>query len=378
MARPHPPAERPTEARIALDAVRANLAEVRRHADGRSVIAVVKADAYGHGALPVVRALLAAGCERLAVLSVEEGCALREAGVAAPVLVLGGVHESPELAVEHGLTPVVHHTGHLERIAAAARRRGVPVRVHVEVDTGMHRMGAPLGEAEALLVAVAEEPLLELEGVYTHLARADEADLEPSLEQLASFRDLLAAARARGLSPPLVHCANSAGVLAGAALRDALPEANAVRPGLMLYGVSPAPHLAASLHPVMTLRTRVAHVRTLRPGDAVGYAALYRAERATRVATLPLGYADGVPISASNRGSVAIGGRRHPMVGRVSMDFVCVDVGDASVKIGDEAVVFGAADGGVLPVEEAARAADTIAYELLVRVGSRVPRVFLD
>jgi len=370
--------ERPTLAAIDLDAVRANFAEARRRAEGRMVIAVVKADAYGHGVMPVARTLCEAGCERLAVLSVEEGCELREAGFELPILVLGGVHGDCELALERGLTPVLHHAGHLELVAKLARRRGErdgPLAVQVEVDTGMRRMGVPPEEAEALLVGVAEEPALWLEGVYTHLARADEPELAPTLEQLAAFRRVLAAARARGIAPPLVHCANSPGILVGRPLFEALPEANAVRPGLMLYGVLPAPHLEAELRPAMTLRTRVAHVRRLREGEAVGYAAFFRAQRPTRVATLPLGYADGVPVAASNRGSVMIGGRRHPIVGRVSMDFVTVDVGDAPVEIGDEAVLFGAGAAGRLPVEEAAEAARTISYELLVRVGTRVPRV---
>jgi alanine racemase len=344
--------ERPTLAAIHLDAVRANFAEARRCAEGRSIIAVVKADAYGHGAAPVARTLAEAGCERLAVLSVEEGCELREAGLEPPILVLGGVHGDCELALERGLTPVLHHAGHLERVAKLARRRGERVSVHVEVDTGMRRMGVPPGEAEALLARVAAEPALWLEGVYTHLARADEPELAPSFEQLAAFRRVLLAARARGIAPPLVHCANSPGLLVGRRLFEALPEANAVRPGLMLYGVLPAPHLEARLRPAMTLRTGVAHVRRLRAGEAVGYAALFRAQQPTRVATLPLGYADGVPVAASNRGSVMIDGR-----------------------IGDEAILFGEGAAGRLPVEEAAEAAHTISYELLVRVGTRVPRV---
>jgi alanine racemase len=367
--------ERPTVAAIDLGAVRANFAEARRRAEGRSVIAVVKADGYGHGATAVARTLLEAGCERLAVMSVEEGCELRETGLELPILVLGGVHRDYELALERGLTPVLHHAGHLEPVAKLARRRGERVSVQVEVDTGMRRMGVPPDEAEALLAGVAEEPALWLEGVYTHLARADEAELAPSLEQLAVFRRVLAAARARGIAPSLVHCANSPGILVGEPLFEALPEANAVRPGLMLYGVLPAPHLEARLRPAMTLRTRVAHLRRVRAGEAVGYAALFRAQQPTRVATLPLGYADGVPVAASNRGSVMIGGRRHPIVGRVSMDFVTVDVGDAPVAIGDEAILFGAGAAGRLPVEEAAEAARTISYELLVRVGTRVPRV---
>jgi len=242
----------------------------------------------------------------------------------------------------------------------------------------MRRMGAAMEEAVELLESVAREPALRLEGVYTHLARADEPDLGPTLEQAARLRALLAEARARGVRPGLVHCANSAGLLVGAALAAALPEAGAVRPGLALYGVRPAPHLAAALRPAMTLRTRVAHLRVARPGDAVGYHALYRAPRCTRIATLPLGYADGVPVAASNRGAVLIRGRRCPFAGRVSMDFVGVDVGEAPVELGDEAILFGAAEQGSLPVEEAAEAAGTIAYEMLVRVGARVRRVHAE
>jgi len=366
----------PTLARVELAAVRANFAEARRRAGGRAVIAVVKADAYGHGAAPVARALVEAGCRQLAVASLEEACALREAGVAQPLLVLGGVGADPELALEYGLTPVLHHRGQLEELARAARARGARARVHVEVDSGMHRMGVPPEQGAELLAATAAEPALELEGAFTHLARGDEPELAPTLEQLRVFREVLAAARAHGAVPAQVHCAHSAGLLAGKPLFEALPEANAVRPGLMLYGVRPAPHLEASLRPVMTLRTRVVQLRSVQPGRAVGYAALWQAPRATRVATLAIGYADGVPLATSNRGQVLIGGRRHPIVGRVSMDYVTVDVGDARVGLGDEAVLFGRGAGGELPVEEAAEAAGTLAYELLVRVGGRVPRVY--
>jgi alanine racemase len=174
-----------------------------------------------------------------------------------------------------------------------------------------------------------------------------------------------------------VHFANSAALLAGAALADALPDATHVRPGLMLFGVQPASHLAASLRPVLTLCTRVVQLHKVRSGEGVGYNARFRAARDTRVATLALGYADGVPVATSGRGAVLIRGQRFPIAGRVSMDYVSVDVGDAPVAPGDEALLFGASEQGALPVEEAAAAAGTIAYELLVRVASRVPRVFV-
>jgi len=370
-------ADRPTEATIHLGAIRANYAEACRRAGGKSVIAVVKADAYGHGAGPVARTLVDAGCPRLAVATVDEGLELRSAGVAVPILVLGGAGEGAPAAVRARLTPVVHHRGHVERLRKLASPES-PVAVQVEVDTGMRRMGAPPEEAVDLLAAVAAQPSLALEGAFTHFARADEPDGAATLEQAAAFEAVLARARARGAAPRLVHCANSAALLLGAALDRAVPGANAVRPGVLLYGAQPAAHCVAPLRPAMTLRTRVVALRPARRGDAVGYSALYRAPRATRIATLPIGYADGVPIAASNRGAALIRGRRHPFAGRVSMDFVTVDVGDAPVEIGDEAILFGAAEQGALPVEEAAAAAGTIAYELFVRVGARVRRAYAE
>ena len=368
--------DRPTRATIHLGAIRANFGLARRLAGAREVIAVVKADAYGHGAVPVARELAAAGCRRLAVASLEEGALLREAEVRLPILLLGGVEAGADEALARGLTPVVHHAGQLAAAARAARARGVRWEVHVEIDTGMRRMGAAPEQAAALLESVAREPALALAGVFTHFARADEPDLSPSLEQLSVLRGVLARARARGIEPGLVHAAQSAALLAGGALDAALPGAGAVRPGLMLYGVRPAAHLGDGLLPAMTLATRVVAVRTLRPGDAVGYAALGRAGRETRVATLAVGYADGLPISASNRARVWLRGRLLPLVGRVSMDFVGVDAGDVPVEIGDEAIVFGVAPGGVLPIEDVARAAQTLPYELLVRIGARVPRSY--
>lgn len=368
--------QRPTVATISLAAVRANYAEVRRLAGAREPIAVVKADAYGHGATAVAKALADEGCPRFAVVTLGEAAALREAGLEAPILLLGGVHGAGEAddALGLGVTPVVHHRGHVERLGRAASGRGEAVPVHVEVDTGMSRMGVPAAEAVALLESIERSPTLVLEGVYTHFARADEADLGPTREQLARFQAVLEAARERGISPGIVHTANSAGLVAEPAIGATLPETHAVRPGLMLYGAQPTPHTPVPLQPAMTLRTQVVAVRDVPQGTAVGYSALYRAPRPTRIATLAIGYADGVPVSTSGRGCVLIRGQRRPIAGRVSMDFVSVDLGGEPAEIGDEAVLFGEAQGARLPVEEAAASAGTISYELLVRVGSRVPR----
>jgi alanine racemase len=354
-----------------------------RLAAGRRVIAVVKADAYGHGALPVALALVSAGCDALATWSLGEGVALRDSGIRAPLLVLGGVRDAGEAdeAVARGLTAVVHDDAGRAALASAARRLGTtPAAVHVEIDTGMSRMGVPLGEAEALVAAVAEDPALALAGVMTHFARADERDLAPTREQLRAFAGAIAGLKRRAVEPGCVHVANSAGLVALADLSEEGPPQDAVRPGLMLYGAQPCADRPCALRPVMSLRAPVVALRRVRRGEAVGYAALYRARADTRIATVAIGYADGIPISASERGSVWLAGARRPIAGRVSMDSIGVDVGDAAVRIGDLATVFGSESGGgatVLPVEEAAQCAGTISYELLVRVGARVRREFL-
>jgi alanine racemase len=379
-------AERPCEATIELDALRQNLALAQRLAGRREVIAVVKADAYGHGVVNVAKALLSAGCPRLAVLTVPEGEVLRAAQIDAPVLVLAGARNDDEarVAAGLGLTPVVHDRAGLARLEAAATSEK-PIAAHVEVDTGMNRMGVPPAQAVQLLAAVARSAAVELEGVFTHFSHADEPDLDPSLEQLARFRAVLAEAREMGIEPPLVHAENSAALLRGKRIAEALPEATAVRPGLMLYGVRPAPHIEGELRPVMTLRASVVALHDVSPGEGVGYGATWRAPASgARIATLSIGYEDGVPWSAGNRGQVWLAGRRRPIVGRVSMDSITIDVGleadDHPVEPGDEAILFGSLEGGPtapssLPVEEAAEAAGTLHYELLVRVGNRVPRV---
>jgi alanine racemase len=380
--------ERSNRAIVDLAALRSNFALATELAEGREVIAVVMADGYGHGAVAVARALVDAGCRRLAVLNTDEGALLRESGLSGSVLVMGGVYGAREAgrAADYGLTPVLHDRAALERVAAAARRAQRVLPVQVEIDTGMRRMGVSDSDALDFLADVAAEPALSLEGVYTHLASADDPSLESSLEQLARFRSVLDALRGRGIDPGLVHAVNSAGLLAGKRLADALPEAAAVRPGLMLYGARPADHFAAAgrLRPVMSVRARVLALRSVRAGDPVGYGGSWRAERDTRIATLALGYEDGVLRSLASRGAVWLAGGRRPIVGRVSMDYIGVDVGDAPVALGDEAVFFGSAshpeplasasDDAGIPVEEQARAAGTLAYELLVGVGGRVAR----
>jgi alanine racemase len=375
--------ERPTTARIDLAALAHNYGEAVRLAEGRQVIAVVKADAYGHGAVPVARRLVAAGCTRLAVATVSEAAELRAAAVRVPLVLLGGIHDAAEAddAAALDLVPVVQHAGHVPLLARAAREHGRRLALELEVDTGMARMGVAPEDVAALAATIAREDSLAFEGLYTHLACADEADLASTRRQLALFGEVLAGLRARSLAPARVHVANSAALLASAELASAIPaDVNAVRPGLMLYGVQPAAERAgvAELRPVMSLRTRVANVRHVRRGDPVGYGATFRAKQRGRIATVPVGYADGVPWSLGNRGYVLLRGRKLRIAGRVSMDLLTLDVGEAPVEIGDPVLVFGEAEGERLRVEEVAEAAGTIPYELLVRVGRRVPRVLED
>ncbi len=382
------------EAIIDLAALRENLATARRLAGthegtgrDREVVAVIKADAYGHGAVAAGRALADAHVKRLAVVTVEEAVELRDAGIAAPqILVLGGLQtaDAAREAAARGLTPVIHDAGGCELAEQAARVLGAPLAVHVEIDTGMTRMGVPRAEAESLLARIGETRSVDLDGVFTHLSRADEPDLSPSLEQLQSFRELLAKAAAGGVEPGCIHAFNSAALLPGKALADGLPEASAVRPGLMLYGVNPAPHFDAPLRAVMRLEARILRIEEVPQGRPVGYGATYRSNRTTRIATLGLGYADGVARAMTGPAEVWFAGRRRPFAGRVSMDYVGVDLGpdaaDDPVHVGDRVVLFGNAgrDAGGIAVEEVAAWSNTIAYEPLVRVGERVPRRIVD
>lgn len=392
--------ERPAWAWIDLSALRHNARRAIACAAGRSVIAVVKADAYGHGAEPIARVLLQEGVGRLAVVSVAEGAKLRRAGIMAPILLLGGLDDGPtaERAVKWGLTPVLHDLRGLE-LARRYARADSPLSVEVEIDTGMRRMGVAREAAPAFLEKLRATPQLVLSGLFSHLACADAIDPEPSRAQWALLAEVVEAHVARGAVRPGVHMANSAGLLRlpeleGKGAGD--PESRfaadprsplvtqAVRPGLMLFGVSPFIGLEAvigrgaealDLEPVMTLAARVVATRRVARGESVGYGATWRAARATTIATLPLGYADGIPRAAAGGGRVFLAGAMRPIVGRASMDYIGVEVADAPVEVGDVATVFGRTpEGQRIPVEDFASAAGTLGYEILVGIGARVPR----
>ena len=389
MTKPSNPVEsaeqRPVWAWIDEQALRHNARRAIACADGRSVIGVVKADGYGHGAATVARALLAEGVGRLAVVSVAEGAALRRAGIVAPILLLGGLDDEAAAAraVKWGLTPVLQDERGLS-LANRFGRPGATLSVEIEVDTGMSRMGVVARSAVALVEQARRSPGLQVTGLFTHLACADAPDPEPSRQQMARFAEVLRELVERGEAVPETHVVNSGGLLRRAEIEteELGVVTTAVRPGLMLYGASPfegpggQSAAALDLAPVMTLAARVISLRRIAAGDAVGYGGEWRAKAPTTIATLPLGYADGIPRSVLGRGRVHLAGTMRPIVGRVSMDSVCVDVGDAPVEIGDIATIFGRTPSGErIPVEGLAAAAGTVAYEILVGVGARVPRL---
>ncbi len=352
-----------------------NLARLRRLMGSRpGVFGVVKADAYGHGAVAVARSLEPL-CHMLAVSLVEEGLELRAAGIRAPILVLGAYynHHHDEVLAER-LTPVVYDPGDLERFGAAAARRGRRIDVHVKIDTGMSRLGIAPTAAEPTLARVSNLPSLRLAGLCTHFASADLAETASTDVALAEFSVLLERARQLGFRGLTNHAANSA-----AAVRFPAARLDAVRPGLALYGAMPSEIVAvAGLERALSLRTQIMSVRDLAPGTAVSYGGTWRASRPSRIATLPIGYADGYPRHV--RGAqVLLGGQRVPIVGAVCMDMMMIDVTDLPPEALDGPIILIGRDGAEeITIDDLAHWAGTISYEILCGISKRVPRVLRD
>jgi alanine racemase len=378
-------------AEVDLAALRRNLARVRATVGaGVAVYGVVKADAYGHGAVEVGRAI-APSCEALAVSLVEEGLELRSAGLTCPIIVLGAYYGGRHSEVlEAGLTPVVYDLADLERFALAPTRRagrsltagdGGGDRVsdgrtelHVKIETGMNRLGVQASELPRLLAATARFPRLRVQGLCTHFSSADVADEGATRDQLRRFAQALATAAAAGITPAVVHAANSAATLR-------FPEARfgAVRPGLALYGALPSDVIGeVGLEPVLSLYTKVMALHELSPGEGVSYGLKWRAQRPSRVATLPIGYADGYPRHV--RGAeVIVRGRRVPLAGAVCMDMMMVDVTDVpGAEVGDRVTLVGREGAETITPDDLGRWAGTVNYEILCGISKRVPRVYRD
>lgn len=370
---------RPAFLEIDLNVVRHNVRVIRRLVPEHTAIAaIVKANAYGHGGPQVARACLEAGAGLLCVAIVDEGIELRAAGLDAPVLILGPVDaEEAELYIRHDLIATLSAPEHAWMLAEAARRLGAPARAHVKLDTGMGRHGARGADTAALAQALAQSPEVRVEGIFSHLGDSCNPDLAWSRRQVDEFRALLCAfGGVLDEGGVMLHFANSAAIVR-------MPETHldAVRPGAILYGLNPGfdPALMPpELRPVLSLRTRLGIVKTVEAGQPVGYNRTWTAPRDSRIAVLPLGYADGYPRALSNNADVLVGGRRCPLVGLVSMDAITVDVTEVpGATLGDEAVLIGAQGDERITVEELAARGGTIVEEIVARLTRRLPRVFL-
>lgn len=363
-----------TCAEINLAHLKFNLRAIQRRVSSARVIPVVKADAYGHGAVAVSRFLAAEGISLFAVAQLAEAFELRESGLTQPILIFGRLfpNEIPS-AVAAGFILTVCGMEDIRWIEKAVTQG--PARVHVNLDTGMGRTGVLLEREPDFFDTLVRSKSCLWDGLYSHFATADEKDKTYARRQLNRFQGVLDGLARTGQRPALIHMANSGAVLD-------LPESyyDAVRPGILLYGHYPSDETSRSLKikQVMTLKTHVAHLRRISAGQSVSYGRRWRAPRETTIAVLPLGYADGIRRDLTHRGEVLIRGRRYPMVGTVTMDSVMVDVGDHAVRIGDEVVIWGDAAQGSIQVSEVAAKIGTIPYELTCGVSRRVRRVYRD
>lgn len=371
---------RPTRAEINLANLRHNLRAVRRASGEARVFCVLKADAYGHGAKALARTLERAGADGVCVALLEEAVELRDAGIMAPILVMGGYYgRSSGDLLRHRLTPVVHDPAQIETLAQEVRHgAGEGLKIHLKIDTGMGRLGILPRDLPIVGGLLAKNPEIQLEGLMTHFASADSDDPESLARQLDEFDAATRLIASMGFAPTVRHAANSAALLK-------LPRARLdwVRPGIALFGVEPIAGIAPELRPVMRVQTRVVATRTLDPGQSVGYGSTWTARRTSHIATIPMGYADGLSRSLSNRGAVLVRGQLAPIVGVISMDMTMIDVTDIEgATTGDECVVLGSQRGprGEVSITAAdmARQLGTIPWEVLTSISRRVPRFYRE
>ena len=373
-------AVRPTRAEVNLANLRHNLRVMQRTAGGAEVWAVLKADGYGHGAKGVARTLERAGATGICVALLEEGIELREAGIRVPILITGGYYgRAFGEVLRHSLTPVLHDPAQVEELADEVRYSGAePASVHVKIDTGMSRLGVLSRDVPKMAEMLARHPQVQVSGLMTHFACADGGDPESIHAQLDLFDLASAELRKLGIDPALRHAANSAAILQA-------PRAhlNVVRPGIALFGVEPRAGICKELRPVMQVRTELVAVREIPEGASVGYGATWTAKRTSRIATIPMGYADGLSRALSNRAELLVRGKRAPVAGIVSMDMAMLDVTEIDdVRVGDECVVLGSQKGPLgqdtISAEEIAGRVGTIPWEVLTDISRRVPRFYRE
>jgi alanine racemase len=367
---------RPTLLEVDLGVLAANYRALARHVAPARVMPILKANAYGHGLVPVARLLESVGAPCVGVAYLEEGLRLREQGVKLPVLVLGGIVGSqiPRF-LEHDLTLTASSVDKLKAIEDCAAALGKRATVHLKIDTGMERIGVHWYSAGTLLEASIRCRHLDVEGIFTHFANADEPDPAPARLSLERFHEVLRFYERRSLPVPLRHAANSGAILQ-------MPESrlDMVRPGILFYGASPDPALPVTVpvRQALRWRTRVVFFKVVRAGHPVSYGSTYRPKTLTRIVTLPLGYGDGYARAMSGKAEVILHGRRVPVAGRICMDQIMADIGWTSAHNGDEAVLLGESGGVSIRIEEMAAWASTIPHEVLTSINTRVPRVYVD
>ncbi|MDO4710246.1 MAG: alanine racemase [Pseudomonadota bacterium] len=365
---------RPSRIEINLDAYAENLRHIRRHT-GVPLMAIVKANAYGHGLLPMARQALQSAASQLGVAIAEEALALRQAGINAPILVLGAVPKAQLAAcIQAGIEITVPSEQGLAEALAVAESLGKPALIHLKIDTGMARIGVPAEKAAHLIEAALTSPCCRIQGIFSHLACADEPDSPMTAQQLERFLSACEYFQRIGAPMPVRHLANSGGVMNFPAT-----WLDMVRPGIMSYGVLPGKDCRAQLplQPVLALKSAVAYSKQVEAGTPVGYGASWRSAKATHIATIPLGYGDGWSRQLSSRGAVLIGGRLRAIAGRICMDQFMVDTGAQPLAAGEEVVLIGEQHGASIRIDEVAELAGTIGYELLTHMSARLPRVYL-
>ena len=370
--------EFPTWVEVDLDRFRRNLASIQAAIGSRCrILLVVKADAYGHGAVEIARCAVDAGVAMLGVATLHEGIELRAAGIQVPIVILSpGLHSEIDEILENRLTPCVGNLDFADLLSERSAQRQIRTRVHVEVDTGMGRSGVAAEEAVAFLERVVGHANLMLEGVFTHFPDADSGRVDVTEEQVRRYEEVIRALSLRKIDVPLRHAANSAGILS---VRDS--HLDLVRPGILAYGFYPSREVPRSIavEGIMTFKTRVVQIRDIAPGQFISYGRTYRTTKWSRIGVLAVGYGHGYPWALGNRGEVLVRGRRAPIVGRVTMDLTMVDLSaipDAERE--DEVVLWGEQRGAAIELNEVAERAQTIPYDLLCNMGKRVVRVFLS
>jgi alanine racemase len=365
---------RPTMVKVNLDRISENLRAIRTQVAPAKVMAILKANAYGHGLVEIAHHMVSQGVDYLGVAVVEEGILLRERGIRVPILVLGGVlgNQVP-LFLHHNLTITASSIEKLQQIDEAAQVLGVTARVHLKIDTGMERIGVHYYNAHGFLDASLMCSHVRVEGIFSHLANADATDMSHSRLQLERFNEVLRFYDQHSLPTPMRHIANSAAILN-------LPDSyfDMVRPGILLYGVYPSPKVkqGISVQPALTWKSHVVYFKVVKPNHPVGYGSEWQSDHMVRMVTVPLGYGDGYFRSMSHKAEVLIRGVRYPVVGLISMDQITVNIEWGTAYNNDEVILIGVQEGVAITCEELAEWAGTIPYEILTNINTRVPRLY--